>query len=395
MNSIIDIFDKYYDYIINKLDKNNKYYEMKKDNYNLAKKSYNRNSYLNSKPIRATIQTTEYCNLSCIMCQIHGKKLSRDLKQMNKDIFNIIVKELFPYLIVVHPTNIGEPLISPWFDYFIEKAIEYGVMIDLTTNGMLLTNEIIKKILPNLLDIKISFDAYNKNTFEVIRKGAKQDIIIKNIRKLIWYRNKIKNNFTITLQMTLLTLNYKELLDIIRFAADEGINSVKAYHVFAYNKEIKKLSLIENLDEFEEIRVKAINLANKLNIRLEISEPNINIEKFNLSSLIKQPCRLLWTECWFDTNGSFYPCHSHGQLNYGNIRNMNFINIWNSEELQYLRKYQIKGYPQGICKNCGMNYMKKDENQEVPYDIEGFINENNLNSKIKWSNRSKQFMLNR
>ena len=100
------------------------------------------------------------------MCQIHSQEENHTLEQMAKSDFDKIVQKLFPTLMEVHPTNIGEPLISPWFDYLAEKAYEYGVLLDITSNGTLLTEEKIKKILPSLLDIKISFDGAKKETFE-------------------------------------------------------------------------------------------------------------------------------------------------------------------------------------------------------------------------------------
>jgi radical SAM protein with 4Fe4S-binding SPASM domain len=387
----IDVFNKYYS--IHKLSKNNKYYSKKLENFNNAKFEYENYCWnIKSFPIRATIQTTQYCNLNCIMCQIHGDNSKRKLSQMKKDDFDIIVKSLFPYLVEIHPTNIGEALVSPWFNYFIEKVNEYGILLDLTTNGMLLNEEIILKILPNLLDIKISFDGIKKETFETIRKKSDFNLIKKNIEKLLELRKKTETQGTITLQMTILKNNYKELLQIIEYAALKGIDRVKAFHVFSYNESIKKLSLLNNLNEFEETRISAIKLAKKLDIDLEISEPNM--KKVNLDNLIYQKCRLLWTESWIDTKGNFYPCHSHNNNNYGNIIEEGLEKVWHSKTLNELRSFQVINKPKGICYNCGMNYLKIDENQKVPYDIEGFISCNNVdNNQIRWSNRSKQFTL--
>jgi len=173
-----DIF-KYYSF--DKLNPQNKYFEIKKDNYEKVRKAYfNDYSFLDCYPIRATIQTTEKCNLNCKMCQIHGKATNRKLLSMTKQNLDFCIEKLFPYLIEVHPTNIGEPLVYEWFDYFCQKTIEYGVLFDITTNGMLLTEDKIEKILPSLLDIKISFDGIKKETFENIRINSNFDIVLQN-----------------------------------------------------------------------------------------------------------------------------------------------------------------------------------------------------------------------
>jgi len=391
--SFVDVFSKYYAF--DKLPQSNKYYSLKKENYQLAKKLYlNGDIEVKAFPIRTTIQTTDLCNLNCIMCQIHSQREKHKLQFMKKDDFDIVVEKLFPYLIEIHPTNIGEPLCSDWFEYFLDKVIEYGVLLDITTNGTLLNERKIYKIFSNLLDIKISFDGIEKETFEKIRKGADFNIVVENIDKLLKAKAETKSNGTITLQMTLFNFNYRELLGVIKFAKDKGIDRVKAYHLFSHSKELNDLSLVNNLEQFEEIRVSAINLAKNLNIALEISEPPIN--NGGTKNLICQKCRLPWAECWIDSDGKVYPCHSHNYSALGNIYGTDFYSIWNSEYTKVIRKSLLNNNIESICNNCGMNFLKYDENQPVPYDKDGYLyNIDRETKQVRWSSRSKQFLIRR
>jgi len=388
----IDVFSKYYAF--DKLPKNNKYYSLKKENYLLAKELYlNGDVEAKAFPIRATVQTTDFCNLKCIMCQIHSQREKHKLQFMKKNDFDIVVEKLFPYLVEIHPTNIGEPLLSDWFEYFLDKVIEYGILLDITTNGTLLDEKKINKILSNLLDIKISFDGIKRETFEKIRKGADFNIVVNNIDKLLKAKAGSESRGTITLQMTLFDFNYHELLDIIKFAKNKGIDRVKAYHVFSYSEEVNKFSLFNKLEQFEEIRISAIGLADELNIALELSEP---INDNGTKDLISQKCRLPWTECWIDSDGKVYPCHSHEGLDLGNIYDTNFDAIWNSENTKMIRKSLLNDNIKSICNNCGMNFLKYNENQPVPYNKDGYLY--NVCSKpesIRWSSRSKQFFVRR
>ena len=391
----VDVFGKYYSF--DKLPQDNKYYPLKKDNYERVKLSY-RSGDVDPQtfPIRAALQTTEYCNLNCVMCQIHSQRQRRELRSMKKTDFDIIVERLFPYLVEIHPTDIGEPLISEWFGYFCDKVVEYGILLDITTNGMLLDDEKIHKILPNLLDIKISFDGIKKETFERIRKNADFDRINKNIDNLLRIREKEMSRGTVTLQMTLFNFNHTELLDIIKFACGKGIDKVKAYHVFSYSDEIDRYSPINDLDAFEETRVSAIRLAEELGIALEISEPD-NKES-GIDGLIFQKCRLPWGECWIDCDGETLPCHSHGGVSFGNIRLADFRSVWNGDCARKQRASLISSGMKCMSvkdgRDCGMNFIKYDENQPVPYDRSGYLyNSGIAREPIKWSGRSKQFQL--
>lgn len=390
----VDVFEKYYSF--DKLDKGNPYFEVKKQNYLLTKEEYSLGKYeLKSLPLRATIQTTDYCNLKCIMCQIHSQRERHSLKQMSKNGFDQIVRKLFPTLIEAHPTNIGEPLISPWFDYLCEKCKEYGVLLDITSNGTLLSEERIIEILPCLLDIKISFDGFKKDTFESIRKGADYETVIKNIKTFIHYRDIFSSSATITLQMTLFDFNYKELSDIIKFAKEIGVNKVKAYPAFSYSEEIDKVSLMNSLDLFSEYRSYCIDLAKRIGMPLSIAEPPAE-KNDDTEYLIHQKCRLPWAECFIDYDGMVYPCHSHNNRTLGDIFNCSEYDVWNSSYAQSIRKVLLSGNQKNtICDNCGNNYVRLNIAQSVPYNKDDYLFYKTGDKKIHWGNRYKQFLLNR
>jgi len=246
------------------------------------------------------------------------------------------------------------------------------------------------------LDIKISFDGVTKATFERIRKNANYDVVVKNIDNLLRLREQEQSKGTVTLQMTLFNFNYQELPDLIRFAKDRGIDRVKAYHVHSYSDEINQYSLFNDLQRFEEIRLQAIELAERLNIALELSEPEV--ENNATTDLLPQKCRLLWAECFIDSDGAVFPCHTHNFIPLGNIFANSVSSIWNSDYAVKLRK-SLTGKVlcnDVICRNCGMNYMKYDENQPVPYNKSDFLYGTSAeNEPVKWSKRNKQFLIRR
>ena len=395
MSVEIDVFERYYSF--GKLDTENPYYAIKKKNYLLSKESFfSRRPIVNCLPLRATLQTTDYCNLNCIMCQIHSQRERHSLKQMSKDDFDKIVQKLFPTLVEVHPTNIGEPLISPWFDYLCQKSREYGVLLDITSNGTLLTEDKINTILPSLLDIKVSFDGMKKETFERVRRGADYNTLVQNIKNFVHIRNETKSRATITLQMTLFNFNYAELPSIIAFAKEQGIDRVKAYHVFSYSDEIDKLSLMNSLDHFETTRLECLALSKKLNIDVQIAEPPANNSKEAIDKLVKQRCRLPWSECFIDYDGSVYPCHTHNHISYGNIFSQDASIVWNSSYAKSLRNALISGNIEDtICYNCGNNYVRIDRQAGVPYNKDDYLFNKTGDTNINWGKRCKQFLLNR
>jgi radical SAM protein with 4Fe4S-binding SPASM domain len=310
--------------------------------------------------------------------------------------FDQIVKKLFPTLIEAHPTNIGEPLISPWFGYFCQKCKEYGVLLDITSNGTLLTQEKIAEIMPCLLDIKISFDGFKKETFETIRKGANYELIVDNIKNLVRIRNVFSSSATITLQTTLFNFNYKELSDIINFAKEIGVDKVKAYPVFSYSEAIDKVSIMNCLDEFSEYRKKCVELARNIGIKLYLTEPPAKDSDVAVQRLVHQKCRLPWAECFIDYDGRVYPCHTHNHRAFENIISSSEYDVWNSKYAQILRNALVSdNLNNTICDNCGNNYVRTKDSLNVPYNKDDYLFNKTGDQNIHWGKRCKQFLLNR
>jgi radical SAM protein with 4Fe4S-binding SPASM domain len=385
------------DYIsYDKLDRNNPYYDIKINNYDAIIESYkNKETFLKTYPARLTVQTTERCNLTCIMCNI--TRPNEHTVDMEIATFYKLSREVLPYIIELHPTNIGEPLCSPWFLEMCSLLKHYGVLLDLTTNGLLLTDDKISTIMPILKDIKVSFDGSNKDTFERIRRGSNYDKVIENINSIVEIREKMEPSQgpTITLQMTLMKSNINELLEIIDFSNKLGVDRLKAYHLFSFDTKMDDEIAING--EYQRIHKQAIQYGKKMGLSLEIAEPmvmDISTENIVLSRLTKRACPLLWAEAFIDVKGEVYPCHSHGGDNGGSILSRDFKSIWNSEFYRSLRTGFHRDEPIWHCKGCGMNIQKDTEDLHVPYDIENFTSRRSYNSHgLRWSSRTKQFDL--
>ncbi|EKE00536.1 MAG: hypothetical protein ACD_21C00331G0002 [uncultured bacterium] len=351
---------------------------------------------LESLPSKIILQTTDKCNLTCPICQITAsqKKLSMPLK-----IFERVVEQLFPSLIELHPTNIGEPLLSPWFNYMCEQMEHFGVLLDLTTNGTLLNEQRIEKIVPIIRDIKVSFDGASKKTFEEKRRGAKFETVCNNITKLrrALDENKISKKINLALQMTLMQSNYLELPDLIKLASELGANCVKAYHLFSFSPEMDQESLMNDLHIWAPVLDKALALGKLHNIELQLAEPIITGSN-TLPDLEPTSCHLPWHEAWIDYDGKVYSCHSHGGQNAGNVLEENFPLIWNSDLYQNIRLAFANNKPRGYCHNCGMNFRKQEEHQPVTYDTQSFLSSQHPNQQkqienIRWSSRMRPFDL--
>lgn len=115
------------------------------------------------------IEITNTCNLSCPFCIQNSRKPA----YMNFNQFNHILQEIKPYTHYIYLHVLGEPLMHPDLENFLQLAFDNHFHVNLTTNGTLLKNS-----LPVLLKAKAlrqinislhsfpQIDNYLENVFE-------------------------------------------------------------------------------------------------------------------------------------------------------------------------------------------------------------------------------------
>lgn len=341
---------------------------------------------LESLPSKVTFQTTDVCNLTCPHCQIPK---SYKVQGMPMEFIDLLATTLLPNLIELHPTNVGEPFAWKYFKELCKKMQEYGVVLDLTTNGTLLNRDRLEWIAPIARDIKISFDGATASTFEQFRAGARFDAVCENVRALVYRMRQVRiRRPIVALQMTLMRDNVDELPTLIELAHKLGVDRVKAYHLFSFDTTTREQSLMMHLQHYENVVLPlALEMGDALSIDLQLAEPSGGL----LSDLRERRCFLPWHETWIDVDGSILICHSHSGKLAGHLQH--FQDAWNGDLYRSVRSGLVKGTPFDACHGCGMNLEKDEEHAPVPYDPSSFLGETHKDSMVRWSGRMRPFDL--
>ncbi len=92
---------------------------------------------------RIYIEITNVCNLSCSFC-IGNVRTPR---LMSIDEFSNVIQQTKPYTNHIYLHVLGEPLLHPQLDELLTVAHNYGMIVNITTNGTLLSKT--QKILLN------------------------------------------------------------------------------------------------------------------------------------------------------------------------------------------------------------------------------------------------------
>ncbi|MDP2314358.1 MAG: radical SAM protein [Pseudomonadota bacterium] len=336
-------------------------------------------------PVKITLQTTDACNLDCPHCQIPR---SQKKPSMSERVLDRVVEELFPTLIELHPTNLGEPFMWRHFERLCREMAHHGVLLDLTTNGTLLDDRRINWVRPIARDLKVSFDGATAATFERLRRGAIFAEVCANVRALV----AATPPGVVALQMTLMRSNFREVPALVRLAADLGVSRVKAYHLFSFRPELDAESMVGESEAWPPVLAEALREGERLGVTLQCAEPAGRSDDVGPAA-----CHLPWHETWIDLDGAVLPCHSHGGDTAGNLLDAPFLTAWNGSLYRGIRKAFAADKPTWHCEGCGMNCTKSSEHAPVPYDHESFLSPEGRGampaSPVRWSARMRQFDL--
>lgn len=378
-----------------RLDRASPFYKQKMDNLQRGNAAYDaRAEEVSALPVKITLQTTDVCNLDCPHCQIpRAQKTAR----MDEAVLRRVKEDLFPTLVELHPTNLGEPLTWHLFEDLCHELSNYGVLLDLTTNGTLLVQKRIDWLRPIARDVKVSFDGATRETFERLRRGARFEAVCDNVRQLVAALRDSPRRPTISLQMTLMKSNYRELPALVRLGAELGVHRIKAYHLFSFSAELDSESLMHDLSVWPPVLGEAIDEGRRLGLELQCAEPE---HAEGALTVGQAACHLPWHETWIDVDGAILPCHSHGGDSAGNILRSSFRDIWNGPLYRRIRRGYSAARLDWHCDGCGMNCQKAEEHQAVPYDPASFLSQgarattlHPATSLVRWSGRMRPFDL--
>ncbi len=223
-------------------------------------------------PTLASVETTMYCNLQCPMCVQYQNGTTVAGPHMEFEAFLEVAEALFPLVDRVQFSVSGEPLMSKRIDRLVDVAAHYGVRVEYYTNGTLLDERMLARILPTLGRLNVSFDGATKGTFERVRAGANFELVKEHVRKAAQALRALPAGTRPALGFacTLFEWNVRELPLLVELAHELGVDFVAASHMVPVGREMQGLSLAHHLDLAAECIGIAADRASELGVPLEV-----------------------------------------------------------------------------------------------------------------------------
>ena len=190
-------------------------------------------------PSKLFVETTTRCNLKCPACV--KQSVGNEIRE--GDISMATFMELacaFSHLECLVLNGVGEPLLHPLLDEFIKIAkssMPLGSWVGFQSNGALLTQERAKSLITAGLDrICLSIDSVSCDTFRKLREGGEVREIESALSCLHSAKTALgKSELEIGIEFVLRRDNYRELPEVLKWAALRGATFAIVTHLLPYD----------------------------------------------------------------------------------------------------------------------------------------------------------------
>lgn len=291
-----------------------------------------------STPLFMQIELTNYCNLKCPVCPTGAGVLNRRPQSIDTQLFEQLMKEVGPNLLVLSLWAWGESLLHPKLPEILQIIQAYDARTLLSTNGQNLDDENIIQALmqhpPTYLIVAL--DGLTDETNSRFRIGAKLAPALKGVRRIAELKKKKGQTYPI-LEMRFMVMkhNQHEIPNLQDFAKENRFEMLA----------IRTLSIIDAPEKEHRSRVP--------------DSENHRAYEYNVKSRLRRKdfiCQFGFISPTVFADGTVVACEQdyNAQKPYGVFpADGSFQEIWKGEKAAEIRRI-IRNRPETLsfCRNC-------------------------------------------
>ncbi len=276
-----------------------------------------------------TLELTKACNQKCKHCYLKVRPPRPFYTYKNNILslqdWNSFLERLRDINVVELTITGGEPLIHPNFFDIIDTVRQVGFALSMNTNGLLLNDKVIEKLLDTpLINLSVSLYSHLPDIHDKITGvTGSHSTTFKNINKAI------KAGIPVIMNCPIMTLNQDTISDTIAFAFDRKIPL------------LCDAQLIDGENERNFLRVQSFRkVAEWIKASRDIPE-NQKYNRTRKELLFDPVCEAGSSSLAITENGDVIPCVSFRKI-LGNILNNDILKIYNNNDFfKEIRKFRL------------------------------------------------------
>jgi len=329
------------------------------------------------------MRITPLCNLHCVTCGQRGVKGVLKGTYAAEEAKKIVPPEDYVRFIdevaVKKPVFYiwgGEPFMYPHIMEVARHIVRRGCVMSINTNGTLLTRHAEQIVRDRWSALFISLDSFEEENDRIRGKGSYRKVI-ESLEALKREKKRQHSQLPHVGIVTVVSrLNYRSLDKLINAMGDKGLSwhiiNLGTYTndtIIERQREFMKKNLDTDIyalegfnsgfnegidgEEFQNIlkRVHSMNHRYPIVTVPVIRSSRIGEYYAHLETLVRDTCRIPWSQADIDYNGNVHFCADYPEYVLGNIREQPFFEIFNNERARTFRK-TLKSTPRGLFPGC-------------------------------------------
>ena len=339
------------------------------------------------------IKLTNRCNLRCKHCyewNNDGYHHNMSKEYQNTDIdFELLekcIKETSGTKAMFYLWG-GEPCLYKEMDRLLDLLYTNGRYTIICTNGTLL-HKFYKKIVrfQEKIELLLAVDG-DRKSHDDLRGTGNFDYIMEEIQPLINMKQNGSFRGTISVHTMVSNENILSLYDTVRNLDNMGIDnlliclpwyisqstskemdeyfernfkcisfntqSIPSWHAYKYHIKKENYLLVEQT--LSRIRQSSFNMNIKFQPDIQGEELISFLSGDSIEKCDKRECYTVFSRMDVLPNGLVTSCKHFQELAYGDLRNNSLAELWNSEELSYIREVITK-QQMPVCSKCNNLY---------------------------------------
>lgn len=313
---------------------------------------------------------TNKCNLACAHCYINARPELDGRDELSLEEAKAFIADLAEMRIALLLFTGGEPLVRKDFWELADYATEKGLKTVLSTNGTLITKEVVARIKACGIEyVGVSLDGAKAETHDAIRNQP--GCFKKAVQAL---KNCAAVGLKSGIRVTITRDNYREIADLIDLSLDLKVPRFCVYWLVpsGRGKEIyeRQLAPHETSRIFDLLYQRAKDMDPGKMEFLTVDAPQDGIYLLNklreddregyenavkLLQFTGDSCSAGDRVANVDPVGNVYPCQfaQLEEFKVGNVRERKFSELWNNPENSILTAFREKThFLKGKCATC-------------------------------------------
>ena len=192
-------------------------------------------------PRFVALEITEKCNLKCKHCYSSAK--TKDYNFLPKETVFTLIDDLSRGGTEFIAIGGGEPTLYPYICEVIAYALSKNVEIELVSNGITLTDEMLEKLKKSgLRYLQISLDGESGETYQKVRGMNCFATVVDNLKKATEF-------FNVSVSAVLCQHTYAHMFEIAKIAEQAGADSFRVLRLMSIGRGAKNISELQITNE--------------------------------------------------------------------------------------------------------------------------------------------------